>query len=92
MVGDYLVASGGIVPDTGDPHGIWFVDKLGRRTRAELSSTVVPGSVILVDQNSWTKTQKTFTNITIVTTFVASVLGFLTTVLSFVRVVIVAAQ
>ncbi len=41
----------------------------------------------MVDQNPWTQTQKTFTNITIVTTFVASVLGFLSTILSFIRIV-----
>ncbi len=42
VVSDYLVASGGINPDTGDPNAIWFVDKLGRKTRAKLELHRVP--------------------------------------------------
>jgi protein involved in polysaccharide export with SLBB domain len=82
-VGDYLIASGGIDPRTGDPGSIWFVDRLGVRTRAGLGSPVAPGAVILVDENAWTKTQKTLSDIGVVTGFVAGIISFLTAIYDF---------
>jgi polysaccharide export outer membrane protein len=79
-VGDYLIASGGINPQTGDPNSIWFVDKLGQRTRAGLGSPVTPGAVILVDKNSWAKTQITLANVGVITGFVASIVALLTAI------------
>jgi protein involved in polysaccharide export with SLBB domain len=84
-VADYLVASGGINPDTADPNGIWFVDRKGGRTRALMTSSVEPGILILVEPNSWTNTQKAFANITVVTTFATAIITFATTLISFVR-------
>jgi protein involved in polysaccharide export with SLBB domain len=77
-VRDYLVASGGINPNTGDPAGIWFVDSSGGRTRADISSSVLPGTVIVVAKNSWTLTQETFTNIMVVTGFVSTIIALAT--------------
>ena len=44
---------------------------------------VTPGTVIYVDRNTWTKTQKTFTNVTIVTGFVAAIVTFLSVLADF---------
>lgn len=85
-VGDYIIASGGINPLTGDPNGIYFVDRNGVRTHTDLTAAVTPGTVIMVDPNSWTTTQITFGNITVVTGFVAALIAFLTTVIDFVRI------
>jgi hypothetical protein len=82
-VGDYLIASGGIDPKTGDPNSVWFVDKLGSRTRAGLGSPVAPGAVILVEQNAWTATQQTLANIGVVTGFIAGIISFVTAVYDF---------
>jgi len=77
-VGDYLIASGGVKLQTGDPNSIWFVDNLGRRTRADLASPVAPGTVIVVDQNSWTKTQGTLANIGVIAGFASTIVALLT--------------
>jgi protein involved in polysaccharide export with SLBB domain len=82
-VSEYLLAAGGIALETGDPGSIWFVDAVGGRTRATTSSAVTPGAVIYVDRNAWAKTQKTFTNVTIVTGFVAAIVTFAATLASF---------
>ena len=79
-VAEYLMAAGGIDIETGSPDGIWFVDSVGGRTRATTSSPVTPGTVIYVDRNAWAKTQKTFTNVTIVTGFVTAIVVFVTTI------------
>jgi len=80
-VADYLQAAGGINIETGSRESIWFVDAAGGRTRTTTSSPVPPGTIIYVDRNAWTKTQKTFTNVTIVT-------GFVTTIVAFVNLVV----
>jgi len=84
-VGDYLLLSGGILPDSADPKGIWFVDLKGNRAKADTGSKVEPGALILVDQNGWAATQKTFANVTAVTGFVAAVITAAATVVSFVK-------
>ncbi len=86
VVSDYLVASGGINPDTGDPNGIYFVDKAGNKTKVGLTSNVPPGAVIVVVPNAWTNTQKNFTNIGIWTGFFTLIINFLTLVVSFIRI------
>jgi len=91
LVSDYLVASGGVNPDTADMNGIFFVDKTGGKTKVTLTTPVPPGSVIVVSQNAWTQTQKNFTNITIVTGFVATILTFMSTLIDFIRIFIPAA-
>ncbi len=78
-VADYLLGAGGINAETGSRESIWFLDAAGGRTRATTSSAVTPGTVIYVDRNTWTKTQKTFTNVTIVTGFVTAIVAFITT-------------
>jgi protein involved in polysaccharide export with SLBB domain len=82
-VAEYLLAAGGIVKETGNPESIWFVDADGGRIRATTSSAVTPGTIIYVDRNAWTKTQETFTNVTIVTGFVAAIVAFVATIANF---------
>jgi protein involved in polysaccharide export with SLBB domain len=77
-VAEYLAAAGGVNRETGSLDSLWFVDANGNRTRVTTSSAVPPGTVIYVDRNAWTKTQKTFTNITIVTGFATAIVAFLT--------------
>jgi polysaccharide export outer membrane protein len=75
-VAEYLAAAGGIDPETGTLDSLWFVAKDGTRTRVTISTAVPPGTVIYVDRNTWTKTQKAFTNITVVTSFVTAIAVF----------------
>jgi protein involved in polysaccharide export with SLBB domain len=82
-VADYLLAAGGINVESGSRESIWFLDAAGGRTRATTSSAVPPGTVIYVDRNAWTKTQKTFTNITIVTGFVTAIVAFVSVLADF---------
>ncbi len=77
-VAEYLAAAGGIDRETGSLDSLWFVDAAGARTRVTISSAVPPGTVIYVDRNSWTKTQKAFTDITIVTGFVSAIVALAT--------------
>jgi polysaccharide export outer membrane protein len=77
-VAEYVAAAGGVDPETGTLTSIWFVAKDGTRTPVKISSPVPPGTVIYVDRNAWTKTQKAFTNITIVTGFASAIVAFLT--------------
>ena len=87
VVSDYLVASGGINPDTANENGIYFVDKAGVKTKERLTSNVPPGTVIVVLPNGWTNTQKNvFNNVTIVTTFVTAIVAFLEVVINFIRI------
>jgi polysaccharide biosynthesis/export protein len=86
VVSDYLIASGGINIDTGNPNGIYFVDKKGGRVKAELSSPVLPGSLIVVDRNAYTKTVVTLNNTTAITQAIVLVLTFLTTLIDFIRI------
>jgi protein involved in polysaccharide export with SLBB domain len=86
VVSDYLVASGGINPDTADANGIYFVDRTGLKTKVGLTSNVAPGTVIVVSPNAWIDTQKQLANITVVTAFVTSIVAFLTVVINFVRI------
>ncbi len=82
-VAEYLLAAGGIDVATGDPASIWFVDADGSRTRATTSSSVTPGTIIYVDRNAWVKTQKTFTNITVVTGFATAIVAFVAYLVDF---------
>jgi protein involved in polysaccharide export with SLBB domain len=82
-VADYLLAAGGIDAETGSRESIWFLDAAGGRTRATTSSSVAPGTVVYVDRNTWAKTQKTFTNVTIVTGFVAAIVAFVSLLADF---------
>jgi polysaccharide export outer membrane protein len=77
-VAEYLAAAGGIDPEIGSLKNLWFVDATGSRTRVTTSTPVPPGTVIYVDRNPWGKTQKAFTNITVVTSFVTAIALFLT--------------
>jgi polysaccharide biosynthesis/export protein len=86
VVSDYIVASGGINIDTGDPNGVYFVDKKGARTKTALTAPVLPGSLIVVDRNAYTKTVVTLNNTTAITQAIVLVLGFLTTLIDFIRI------
>ncbi len=72
-VADYLTAAGGINLATGSADAVFLVDVTGHRTRLRSTDTVKPGALILVDVNSWVNTQRTFTNITVVTGFVTAI-------------------
>ncbi len=84
-VADYILASGGIDTETGDPNGIYFVDEKGNRRKASLTDEVSPGNVIFVEKNAWTKTQKMFDNIVVVTGFITSVITFTNLILDFIN-------
>jgi protein involved in polysaccharide export with SLBB domain len=77
-VAEYLAAAGGINRETGSLDSLFFMDAAGNRTRVTTSSAVPPGTLIYVDRNSWTKTQKAFSNITVVTSFMTAIAVFLT--------------
>lgn len=84
-VSDYVLAAGGINPDTGDPRRIFFVDELGGRQQVSLNGDVPKaGTLIYVGKNPWGTTQKTFTNILVVTGFIAAVLVFANNIIDFV--------
>ncbi len=86
VVSDYIVASGGINPDTGDPNGIYFVDKAGAKTKVGLTSNVPPGSVIVVSPSIATTAQRNFNNITVFTVFSTAIVNFLILLINFVRI------
>ncbi len=84
-VADYIAAAGGINIETGSENTIYFVDKTGKKTHVTLETEVPPGSVILVDKNLWRKTQDTFNNIVVITSFVTTVINFTTLILNFIN-------
>ncbi|RKX85689.1 MAG: hypothetical protein DRP57_03170 [Spirochaetes bacterium] len=83
-VSDYLLAAGGINPDTGDKNRMYFVDDQGNRKHVMLDTEVKPGDLIYVDKNTWTDTQKMFDNIVVVTTFTTAVITFTNLILDFI--------
>ncbi|NOY10110.1 MAG: hypothetical protein GXP33_14855 [Spirochaetes bacterium] len=84
-VSDYLLAAGGINPDTGDKNKIFFVDNKGSRKHALLTSEVHPGDLIYVDKTSWIQTQKIFDNIVVITTFTTALITVTNLILNFVK-------
>jgi protein involved in polysaccharide export with SLBB domain len=82
-VAEYLLAAGGIDVENGSLDSLWFVDADGNRTRATTTSPVAPGIVIYADRNTWAKTQKTFTSITVVTGFVTAIVAFVSVLADF---------
>jgi hypothetical protein len=85
VVGDYLLAAGGINPLTGDANALYFLDKMGGRAKTGRAAPVEPGALVFVDKNGWTKTQEVFSNITVVATFVTAVFTAASYMLSVVR-------
>lgn len=85
VVADYLLAAGGINPLTGDANGLYFQDKMGRRTKTGRGGQVEPGALLFVDKNGWTKTQEVFNNITVVATLITTVLTATSYVISVVK-------
>ena len=84
VVADYLLAAGGVNPLTGDANGLYFLDKLGGRTK-RAGGQVEPGALLFVDKNGWTKTQEVFNNITVVATLITTVLTATSYVISVVK-------
>ncbi len=80
-VSDYIAASGGINDITGDINSIYLVDKQGMRTKANLTDSVAPGTIILADKNWWFQTQMGLGNVLVITGFIGSVASVVITVL-----------
>jgi len=77
-VSDYIVAAGGINPDTGTPNRIFFIDESGGRQPVNLETSVEePGTLIYVGKNRWAVTEKTITRILIVTGFVSAIVAII---------------
>jgi len=75
-VSDYIVAAGGVNPETGMPNRIFFVDEAGDRQRVTLETSVEePGTLIYVGKNSWAITEKTITRVLIVTGFISAIVA-----------------
>lgn len=75
-VSDYIVAAGGINPDSGTQNRIFFVDESGGRQRVTLETSVEePGTLIYVGKNNWAVTEKTITRILIVTGFISAIVA-----------------
>ncbi len=84
-VADYLLAAGGIDPIKADPNGIYFMDKLGRRTRTSLSAAAEPGALLFVDKNGWTKTTVVLGNVSLVAGVITAVFTATSYMLSVIR-------
>jgi protein involved in polysaccharide export with SLBB domain len=84
-VADYLLAAGGVNPLTADPNGLYFVDKLGGRTRTSPAAQVEPGALLFVDRNAWTKTTRVLGNISLVAGVITAVFTATSYVLSVIR-------
>jgi protein involved in polysaccharide export with SLBB domain len=84
-VADYILAAGGVNPLTADPSGMYFVDRLGRKTRAALAAPAEPGSLLFVDKNGWTKTTEVLGNISLVAGVITAVFTATSYVISVVR-------
>ena len=84
-VADYILASGGVDPDTGNPNAVYFVDKKGAKTKASLEEGVKPGTLIYVDKNGWTQFQSFFDSKFFITTgYVIELIGVVTTIITFI--------
>ncbi|MBN2536313.1 MAG: SLBB domain-containing protein [Spirochaetales bacterium] len=73
VVSEYILLAGGIDSLKGDPNGIYFIDRLGKRARATLGSEVLPGSLIYVDRNALEKTTYTIGKFSIIAVFIATI-------------------
>jgi polysaccharide export outer membrane protein len=81
-VADYLTASGGVKPDSGDVNAVFFVDKFGNRTPAGMGDSVKPGTIIFADKNWWFQTQQGLTNTLIIVGFASAVIGLTADILA----------
>ncbi len=85
-VSDYIMAAGGVNVDRGDINRIYFADESGGRRKVSLDTYVTdPGTLILVGRNTWTMTQKTFTDVLIVTGFIGALITFINQMISLVQ-------
>jgi protein involved in polysaccharide export with SLBB domain len=84
-VADYLLAAGGANPLTADPNGMYFMDRLGKRTRTSLSGEVQPGALLFVDKNGWTKTTQVLGNVSLVAGVLTAVFTATSYMISVVR-------
>lgn len=84
-VADYLLAAGGVNPATADANGLYFLDKVGGKTKTGRGGQVEPGALLFVDRNAWTKTQEVFSNITVVATLVTTLVTAITGIISVVK-------
>jgi protein involved in polysaccharide export with SLBB domain len=75
-VSDYIVAAGGIDQVSGDVNAVYFVNGSGVRTRAGMTDSVLPGTIIFVDKNWWYISQDVLKNIQIITAFTTVIIGF----------------
>jgi len=80
-VTDYLLASGGIDPNQGNPDKIFFVDGVGNREPAELTAKVEPGAHIFVEEKWLFLADQNVQNFFITTAWVTTIATAVTTVL-----------
>lgn len=77
-VADYLVAAGGVDPDTGSRERIYFIDDSGNRNRVALETNVTdPGTLIYVSKNAWAITEKTVTRALVITGLISAIVAIL---------------
>ena len=83
-VADYLLLSGGIDVNRGNPEKIYFITESGFKLPAQLTSTVEPGSHIFVDKKWLFSADEAVQNFFITTAWVTTIVAAVTTVLDFV--------
>jgi hypothetical protein len=84
-VHNYILAAGGIDPETGSQNSIFFIDERGNRKKVTLDTSVTePGTLIYVGRNSWTLTTDTLGDILILTGFVVEVIAVANAIINFV--------
>jgi polysaccharide biosynthesis/export protein len=83
-VSDYLLLSGGIHPNRGNPDRIFIVNELGQMAPTELHARIKPGAHIHVDEKWLFSADQTAQNFFITTAWVTTVVATVTTVLDFI--------
>jgi protein involved in polysaccharide export with SLBB domain len=83
-VSDYLLLSGGIHPNRGNPNRTFFVNELGEMERTQLTAHVKPGAHIHVDERWLFAADQSVQNFFITTAWVTTIVTTVTTVLDFI--------
>ncbi len=83
-VATYLLLSGGILQNTGDPKGIFSVKFDGTRTKLNVNQTVAPGTIIYVAKKPLFETDQAVQNFLIITGWGTAVIAVLTTLVNFI--------
>ncbi len=77
---DYILLAGGITENTGDPNGLFKIDKLGTRISVKAEDDIQPGDHIYVSKKVLFRSDRFVQNLLITTGWVTAIIAVVNTV------------